>query len=94
MKKKYEKFKINKIITDDKVIRLKKPAKVGVQIKDNVDEVFKNAIKKGMKDPDSWMYMYSEKGKDYFKHCDTRCYKAYPQVGMMEAIKKKLHRER
>ena len=46
MKKNCEKFKINKIITDDKVIRLKKLAKVGVQIKDNVDEVFKNAIKK------------------------------------------------
>ena len=94
MKKNCEKFKINKIITDDKVIRLKKPAKVGVQIKDNVDEVFKNAIKKGMKDPDSWMYMYSEKGKDFFKHCDTRCYKAYPQSGMIEAIKKKIQRER
>lgn len=94
MKKDFEKFKINKIIKDDGVIRLKKPVKVGIQVKDNVDEVFENAIKRGMKDPDSWMYMYSEKGKDYFKHRDTRCYKAYPQSGMIEAIKKKIQRER
>ena len=94
MQKDYEKFKINKIITDDGVIRLKKPVKVSFQIKKNVDEIFKNAIKRGMKNPDSWMYMYSERGKDYFKHRDTRCYKAYPQIGMMEAIKKKIQRER
>ncbi len=49
MQKDYEKFKINKIITDDGVIRLKKPVKVSFQIKKNVDEVFKNAINRGMK---------------------------------------------
>ena len=35
MQKDYEKFKINKIITDDGVIRLKKPVKVSFQIKKN-----------------------------------------------------------
>lgn len=47
-----------------------------------------------MKNPEDWMYMYSKNGKDFFKHCDNRCYKAYPQFGVIEKIKNKIQRER
>lgn len=32
----------------------------GMQIRENPDEAFENAIKRGMKSPEDWMYMYSE----------------------------------
>ena len=38
------------------------------------EEAFSNAIKKGLKNPDDYMYMYSDNNKDYFKHIDTREY--------------------
>ena len=38
------------------------------------EEAFSNAIKKGLKNPDDYMYMYSNNNKDYFKHIDTREY--------------------
>lgn len=38
------------------------------------EEAFENAIKKGLKNPDDYMYMYSDNNKDYFKHIDTREY--------------------
>lgn len=31
-----------------------------LQIRENPDEAFENAIKRGMKSPEDWMYMYSE----------------------------------
>ncbi|ARC83128.1 hypothetical protein U732_11 [Clostridium argentinense CDC 2741] len=40
-------------------------------------EAFNHAIKKGMKNPDDYMYMYSTKLKDYFKHYYTRSYVSY-----------------
>lgn len=52
----------------------------GLDIRDP-DKAFKNAISKGMKNPDDWMYMYSKNGRDYFKHVDYRTYKSYPQYG-------------
>lgn len=45
--------------------------------KDYAEKAFENAVKRGMKDPDNWMYMYSENSKDYFKNCNTRKYKSY-----------------
>ena len=30
----------------------------GIKIRENTDDAFKNAIKRGMKNPDDWMYMY------------------------------------
>ena len=39
----------------------------GMQIRENPDDAFENAIKRGMKHPEDWMYMYSENGRDYFK---------------------------
>ena len=41
------------------------------------DEAFENAIKKGLKNPESWMYMYSDDKNDYFKHQETREYIHY-----------------
>ena len=38
--------------------------------------------------------MYSENGKDYFKHYFSRGYKSYPQFGVIEKIKNKMQRER
>lgn len=35
---------------------------------------FENAIKRGLKNPEDYMYMYSEGKWDYFKHCVTRAY--------------------
>lgn len=62
----------------------------GMMIRKNPDDAFDNAIKKGMKNPDDWMYMYSKNNKDYFKNYYTRNYKAYPQFDLGEKLKKKL----
>lgn len=66
----------------------------GMQIRENPDEAFDNAIKRGMKNPEDWMYMYSENGRDYFKNYYTRNYKSYPQYGIIENIKNKVHKSR
>lgn len=66
----------------------------GLQIRENPDDAFENAIKRGMKHPENWMYMYSKGGRDYFKHCDYRCYKSYPQYGVIDRIKKRIERAR
>lgn len=62
----------------------------GMKIRENPDDAFKNAIKRGMKNPDDWMYMYSNNNKDYFKNYNTRNYKSYPQSDLKERIKNKL----
>ena len=59
----------------------------GMKIRENPEEAFENAIKRGMKNPDDWMYMFSEKNKDYFKNYYTRCYISFPQFGIKEKIK-------
>lgn len=41
------------------------------------NQAFENAIKRGLKNPQDYMYMYSDKGKDYFKHIDTRQYTSF-----------------
>ena len=61
----------------------------GMQIRENSNEAFENAIKKGMKNPERWMYMYSEKSKDYFKNCYTRRYISYRQFSIIDLIKSK-----
>lgn len=66
----------------------------GMQVRENAEEAFDNAIKRGMKNPQDWMYMYSKNGKDYFKHCDYRTYMSYPQYGIVEVIKNKLHKSK
>lgn len=66
----------------------------GMQVIENPDKAFENAIKRGMKHPEDWMYMYSQNGRDYFKHCDTRCYKSYPQYGMIKTIKNRVHKSK
>ncbi len=38
------------------------------------DLAFKNAIKRGLKHPEDYMYMHSDKKYDYFKHYVTRNY--------------------
>lgn len=62
----------------------------GMQIRENPDDAFENAIKKGMKKPEDWMYMYSEKGRDYFKNYYTRRYISYRQYSVIELIKDKI----
>lgn len=62
----------------------------GMKIRENPDEAFENAIKRGMKNPDDWMYMYSSNNKDFFKNYYTRNYKSYPQFDLKERIKNKL----
>ncbi|MBO5004130.1 MAG: hypothetical protein J6D03_02545 [Clostridia bacterium] len=66
----------------------------GMHIRENPDDAFENAIKRGMRKPENWMYMYSKNGRDYFKHIDFRYYKSYPQFGPIERIKKHISRER
>lgn len=41
------------------------------------ESAFNNAIKKGLKNPEDFMYMYSTKFKDYFKNSITRNYISY-----------------
>lgn len=41
------------------------------------EKAFENAIKKGLKNPQDWMYMNSTRYRDYFKHIDTRAYISY-----------------
>lgn len=52
-----------------------------LKIRENPQDAFNNAIKRGMKNPEDWMYMYSKNGKDFFKHQLTRRYTSYPQEG-------------
>ena len=66
----------------------------GMKIRENPEDAFENAIKRGMKNPEDWMYMYSENNKDYFKHIDTRNYKSFPQFEKKEIIKKKIKKDR
>lgn len=40
-------------------------------------EAFENAIRNGLKNHEDYMYMYSDNGKDYFKHCITRQYSEF-----------------
>ncbi len=47
---------------------------------------FYNAIKKGMKAPEDWMYMYSKNGRDYFKHIDYRTYVSYSYTKLLFAL--------
>lgn len=51
------------------------------------EKAFKNAIKRGMNNPENWMYMYSTKFKDYFKHYYTRDYISYFNFGNMSKDK-------
>lgn len=37
-------------------------------------QAFQNAINSGLKNPQDYMYMHSDKENDYFKHKDTRNY--------------------
>lgn len=64
----------------------------GIQIRKNPEDAFDNAIRRGMKNSNDWMYMYSENGRDYFKHYITRSYKSYPQFGVVDAIKNSIQR--
>jgi len=66
----------------------------GIKMRENHEDAFDNAIKRGMKNPEEWMYMYSENNKDYFKHESSRCYRSYPQFGKIEMIKRKIQKDR
>ena len=74
-----------------KEIKYRKDSKdsifAGLKIRENPDDAFENAIKKGMKNPEDWMYMYSQWGKDYFKNTCTRGYVSYRQFSIIDFIK-------
>lgn len=53
---------------------------------------FDNAIKRGLKNPDDYMYMYTKKGRDYFKHILTRKYKSFPQYSLLEKIRQMIYK--
>ena len=38
------------------------------------NQAFENAISKGLDNPESWMYMYSQDNKDFFKNIAMRNY--------------------
>ena len=42
-------------------------------------EAFNNAKAKGLEDPEKYMYMYSQNGKDYFKNIMFRNYINFAQ---------------
>ena len=50
------------------------------------EKAFKNAIKKGMKNPENYMYMYSDYHYDHFKHIDTREYVKYGEYSEYRGI--------
>jgi hypothetical protein len=45
---------------------------------------FEDAISKGLKNPEDYMYMYSKGGKNYFKNKITRDYKTYTKGGTIK----------
>ena len=63
----------------------------GMKIRENPDEAFENAIKRGMKKPCDWGYMYSNNNRDYFKHYYSRGYISFPQFSLKERLKNKLY---
>lgn len=63
----------------------------GMKIRENSNEAFENAIKRGMKKPNDWEYMYSNNNRDYFKHYYTRNYISFPQFSLKEKLKNKLY---
>lgn len=58
----------------------------GMKIRENPDEAFENAIKRGMKKPNDWEYMYSSNNRDYFKHYYTRNYISFSQFSLKERL--------
>ena len=65
-----------------------KSGKVGV---DSPNAAFERAIKKGLKNPDQWMYLYSKDGKDYFKNPNASSvkekYKSFKKGGIVKKFK-------
>ena len=49
---------------------------------------FKDAISKGLKNPEDYMYVYTKDGKNYFKHVDTRKYTSYNKGGTVSRKRK------
>ena len=47
----------------------------------NPDTAFEEAFKRGLKDPEGLMYMYTKDGKHFFKDSQTRKYKSYKAGG-------------
>lgn len=53
----------------------------------DLEAAFQNAIEKGMNHPENWMYMYSDRHHDYFKHDVTRNYVVYRFSSWMDDLK-------
>jgi hypothetical protein len=52
----------------------------GIQVNDS-KQAFDHAIRRGLKNPEDYMYMHSTRFLDYFKHCDTRAYRSFINFG-------------
>ena len=77
-------------VEENKIKYLEHPEEsifAGMKIRENPQEAFDNAIKRGMKNPEEWMYMYSKNNKDFFKNCNTRNYISYLQFDSKERRK-------
>lgn len=66
----------------------------GMKIRIHPEDAFENAIARGMKNPEDWMYMYSKNNRDYFKNYDFRNYISYPQFGPLEMLKQKFNKSK
>ena len=53
-------------------------------LEDDAKAAFENAIKKGMRHPTEWTYIYSENGWDFFKHCFGRMTTSFANDSMIE----------
>jgi len=43
------------------------------------NKAFENAKSKGLNKPEEYMYMFSKRGEDYFKHINQRTYRTFKQ---------------
>ena len=59
-----------------------------LKIREHPQDAFENAFLLGMQRPEEWMYMYSDRGCDFFKHVLTREYCKYPQAGLKWFMKR------
>ena len=65
-----------------------KSGKIGVG---SANAAFERAIKKGLKNPDQWMYLYSKDGRDYFKNPNASSvkekYTSFKKGGVVKKFK-------
>jgi hypothetical protein len=68
-----QKINNSKVWLDEDTEKLTKILKMNMFNRDH-KQAFENAISKGLNNPESWMYMYSQDNKDFFKNISMRNY--------------------